>query len=124
MTIPDMVDLLLRATPDELWVTIPEGYRLSQIAQVFGSSGLGYFNANTFLQSVQTGTFDGSQNYWFLQHDPQGPKKSTPLEGYVSGKIPGALNRRRQPGHHHPAQQLWRTALPWPSQPARCLSGK
>ena len=86
MTIPDMVDLLLRATPDELWVTIPEGYRLSQIAQVFGSSGLGYFNANAFLQSVQTGTFNGSQNYWFLQHDPQGNKKSTPLaalEGYL-----------------------------------------
>ncbi len=86
MTIPDIVDLLLHATPDERWVTIPEGYRATQIAQVFSSSGLSAFNAAAFLQSVQTGTFNGAQHFWFLRHDHQSVKSAKPttaLEGYL-----------------------------------------
>jgi UPF0755 protein len=86
MTIPDIVDLLLRASPDELWVTIPEGYRATQFAQAFVSGGLNSFNVSAFLQSVQTGQFDGAANYWFLHHDAQGNKNSKPLaalEGYL-----------------------------------------
>ncbi len=87
MTIPEMIDLLLRATPDELWVVIPEGYRLLQIAQVFASqSTLTNFDPATFLTDVETGRFDSAGHYWFLQHDPQGAPGSSPkaaLEGYL-----------------------------------------
>jgi UPF0755 protein len=87
MTIPEMIDLLLRATPDELWVVIPEGYRLVQIAQVFAAQkALTNFDSAAFLKSAETGDFDGASHYWFLQHDPQGASGSSPkaaLEGYL-----------------------------------------
>jgi UPF0755 protein len=86
MTIPDIVALLLRAQPDATWVTIPAGYRLTQIAEVFAHSGLPYFNLNAFLHSAQSGTFDGAQHYWFLHHDAQGSQNAAPsaaLEGYL-----------------------------------------
>ncbi len=87
MTIPEIIDLLLRATPDELWVEIPEGYRISQIAATFAAQGnLTNFKADTFLQIAQTGQFDGAQNYWFLSHDPQGVTGSpaqNALEGFL-----------------------------------------
>src|SRR5579859_7281560 len=87
MTIPQIVDLLLQATPDELWVVIPEGYRITQIAQVFAAqSSLTNFDSNAFLKSAQTGIFDGSQNYWFLHHARQGSAQTAPkeaLEGYL-----------------------------------------
>lgn len=87
MTIPQMIDLLLRATPDELWVVIPEGYRLFQIAQSFAAqSSLTSFDPNAFLKIVQTGQFDGAQNYWFLTHNPQGvtgQAGTAALEGFL-----------------------------------------
>ncbi len=87
MTIPQIIDLLLRATPDAIWVTIPEGYRLYQIAQRFAAqSSLPNFDPDAFLTSAETGNFDGAQNYWFLRHDPQGPsggKAKAALEGYL-----------------------------------------
>jgi UPF0755 protein len=86
MTIPQIVDLLLQARPDGLWVVIPEGYRISQIAQTFATSGLTNFNPADFLRIAQTGDFEGVENYWFLRHAPQGISGSLPkmaLEGYL-----------------------------------------
>src|SRR6266567_5156264 len=40
MTISDIIDQLLNAFPDVLYVTIPEGYRIEQIAHAFASVGL------------------------------------------------------------------------------------
>ena len=87
MTIPQMIDLLLRATPDALWVVIPEGYRIFQIAQAIAAQrSLTNFDPNAFLQIAQTGQFASAQNYWFLSHDPQGitgDNGQQALEGFL-----------------------------------------
>lgn len=49
MTISDIIDQLLNATPDVLFVTIPEGYRIEQIANAFAAVGLAKFNKQDFL---------------------------------------------------------------------------
>ena len=49
MTISDIIDQLLNAAPDVLFVNIPEGYRIEQIANVFANQGLSKFNKQDFL---------------------------------------------------------------------------
>ncbi|HLQ30888.1 MAG TPA: endolytic transglycosylase MltG [Ktedonobacteraceae bacterium] len=50
MTISDIIDQLLNASPDVIYVSIPEGYRIEQIAQAFAGVGLVKFNAQDFLK--------------------------------------------------------------------------
>ncbi len=50
MTISDIIDQLLMGSPDILFVTIPEGYRIEQIARVFANQGLAKFNEQDFLK--------------------------------------------------------------------------
>src|SRR2546430_15296773 len=50
MTISDVIDQLINTSPDVFYVTIPEGYRIEQIAQVFAGAGLVRFNQQDFLK--------------------------------------------------------------------------
>src|SRR5437764_8802535 len=50
MTISDIIDQLQTASPDVFYVTIPEGYRIEQIARVFAGAGLVKFNEQDFLK--------------------------------------------------------------------------
>ncbi|MFL5706338.1 MAG: endolytic transglycosylase MltG, partial [Ktedonobacteraceae bacterium] len=50
MTISEIIDQLLTGSPDFLYVNIPEGYRLEQIAKVFANQGLTKFNEQDFLK--------------------------------------------------------------------------
>lgn len=49
MTISDIIDQLLNASPDVFYVSIPEGYRIEQIANAFAAAGLAKFNEQDFL---------------------------------------------------------------------------
>src|SRR5579863_5473001 len=49
MTISDIINQLLNAMPDVLFVSIPEGYRIEQIANTFAAAGLTKFNKQDFL---------------------------------------------------------------------------
>ena len=50
MTIDAIINQLLNGQPDFLVVTIPEGWRIEQIAQRLGASGLTKFNVQDFLK--------------------------------------------------------------------------
>ena len=49
MTISDIINQLLNAAPDVLFVSIPEGYRIEQIANAFAAQGLAKFSKQDFL---------------------------------------------------------------------------
>ncbi len=73
MTISDIVDQLLNAQPDALFVVIPEGWRLEQISQRFASSGLVKFNAQDFLKYTKhPNTFPDAAKYPILKNIPAG----------------------------------------------------
>jgi peptidoglycan lytic transglycosylase G len=50
MTIDAIISQLLNAGPDDLVVTIPEGWRIEQIAQRLGAAGLPNFKTQEFLK--------------------------------------------------------------------------
>lgn len=73
MTISDIIDQLLNAEPDAIAVTIPEGWRLQQIAQAFTESGLVKFNRDDFLRYTQNiAQFPDRAQYPILQQVPKG----------------------------------------------------
>jgi UPF0755 protein len=73
MTISDIIDQLLNAFPDVLYVTIPEGYRIEQIAQTFGSAGLVKFNERDFLKYTKhPDQFPDAGKYPILKSIPRG----------------------------------------------------
>ncbi len=73
MTISDIIDVLLTAPPDVLYVTIPEGYRIEQIAQAFASAGLVKFNEQQFLTYTRhPAQFPDAAKYPVLKMIPQG----------------------------------------------------
>jgi len=83
----DQLIQALEAPPAQkpsVWVTIPEGLRISQLPAYFTSQGLKNFSATQFLSIAHTGVFPGSSQYWFLKHAPQGagPEKDA-LEGFL-----------------------------------------
>lgn len=63
MTIDKIVDELLNAQPDAITVTIPEGWRLEQMADRFASVGLVKFKKDDFLKyTKQVKTFPDYNN--------------------------------------------------------------
>lgn len=93
MTIPDIVDIFLSASPSEFWVRVPEGERIWQIAQHFATTQqLIKFKSAEFIQIAQTGNYTDAtgktvslaSQYWFLNHNQQGGSAPTfALEGYL-----------------------------------------
>ena len=73
MTISDIIDKLLNAQPDEFIVSIPEGWRIEQIASRLGSSGLVKFNTQDFLKYTKHPTqFPDAAKYPILKGIPSG----------------------------------------------------
>jgi UPF0755 protein len=73
MTISDIIDQLLTGSPDVLYVTIPEGYRIEQIAQAFAQAGLVKFNQQDFLKyALHPDQFPDASKYHVLTLIPKG----------------------------------------------------
>lgn len=73
MTISQIIDQLLTATPDVLYVSIPEGYRVEQMARVFAAAGLAQFNEQDFLKYTKhPDQFPDAGKYPILKAIPQG----------------------------------------------------
>ncbi|MEO8973488.1 MAG: endolytic transglycosylase MltG, partial [Ktedonobacteraceae bacterium] len=73
MTISDITNELLNAQPDSLKVSIPEGWRIQQIAQQFAAAGLAKFNENVFLSyTLHPSTFPDFGKYPILKFIPHG----------------------------------------------------
>jgi peptidoglycan lytic transglycosylase G len=85
MTMNQIIASLQAATPDEIAVTIPEGYRATQYPYFI--QGLSKFDANQFLTIAKTGVEpDGTklwQKYWFIPQPTSGSKVAYVLEGYL-----------------------------------------
>src|SRR6266576_6724190 len=72
MTISDIIDQLLTASPDVIYVSIPEGYRIEQIAHAFAEAGLVRFNEQDFLKyALHPGQFPDAGKYPVLKLIPQ-----------------------------------------------------
>lgn len=75
MTISQIIDVLLNAQPDAVRVVIPEGWRLTQMAQRFTdpANGLTKFDAKQFLQYTEhINTFPDAAKYPILKLVPAG----------------------------------------------------
>lgn len=73
MTISDIINNLLSATPDVLYVSIPEGWRIQQIAKQFAAAGLAKFNEKDFLNyTLHPSTFPDFAKYPILKSIPHG----------------------------------------------------
>ncbi len=93
MTIPDIVDRLLTASPDEFLVAVPDGLRIWQIAKRFSAkTELIKFKPDEFIQIAQTGSYTDASGktvslasqYWFLNHQQQaGSPTKFALEGFL-----------------------------------------
>lgn len=73
MSLEEIVDLLQHGRPSEVIVTIPEGWRAEEIAEMLEKRGL--VKAEEFLQTVREGEFE----YDFLSDRPN----EVSLEGYL-----------------------------------------
>ncbi len=100
MTIQEIVNTLLTASPDAIWVTIPEGYRIIQMAPRFAAKEeLVNFKSAEFIQIAQTGRYTDAKGktvslasqYWFLKHNPQGAAGRAPNSIKCSAACDGAL---------------------------------
>jgi len=73
MTISDIIDQLLTASPDVLYASVPEGYRIEQIARVFANVGLVKFNEQDFLKyTLHPDQFPDAGKYPVLKLIPRG----------------------------------------------------
>ena len=73
MTISDIIDQLLTTSPDAVYVTIPEGYRIEQIARAFAEAGLVKFNQQDFLKyALHPNQFPDASKYPILKLIPRG----------------------------------------------------
>ena len=85
MTIDQIIAKLLHAQPDEVPVTILEGWRLEQIAYKFAHNDPAYppltnYNAKDFLKyALHPNTFPGAANFPILKAIPQGNS----MEGFL-----------------------------------------
>jgi peptidoglycan lytic transglycosylase G len=100
MTIQEIVNTLLTNSPDAVWVTIPEGYRITQMAQRFAAKEeLVEFKPDEFIQIAQQGSYTDAtgktvslaSQYWFLKHAPQGASGGAPNSVKCSASCDGAL---------------------------------
>lgn len=74
LSLPRIVDQLVKGQPEIVKVTVPEGYPLEQIAGLLEEKGI--VSKDVFLREAQEGAFD----YPFLADLPTGPAR---LEGYL-----------------------------------------
>jgi len=74
MSIHDILTILISGTREEVWITIPEGWRISQIAQYLEEQGL--VKAGEFKKRAKVKYFS---SYAFLV----GLGSNTSLEGYL-----------------------------------------
>src|SRR2546427_1443133 len=73
MTISDIIDQLLTASPDVIYVVVPEGYRIEQIARLFAGAGLVKFNEQDFLKYTKhPDQFPDAGKYPILKLVPHG----------------------------------------------------
>lgn len=73
MTISDIINELLNGSPDVLYIAIPEGWRIDQIAQAFNNAGLTKFNKQQFLAYANhPNQFPDASKYPILKMIPQG----------------------------------------------------
>jgi UPF0755 protein len=73
MTIDSIINQLLNAQPDYLVVTIPEGWRIEQMAKQFGAAGLIKFNVQDFLKYTKNpAQFPDFAKYPILKSIPPG----------------------------------------------------
>jgi UPF0755 protein len=73
MSVSAIIDQLLNAAPDLLYVAIPEGYRIEQIAQAFAGQGLVKFNEQDFLRYTKhPDQFPDAAKYSILKLIPRG----------------------------------------------------
>jgi len=81
MTISDITDQLLNAQPDAIFVVIPEGWRIEQIAQAFADAGLAKFKlADFLLYTKNSNQFPDKAQYPILK---QVPKNHPTMEGLL-----------------------------------------
>jgi len=73
MSLEEIVDLLQHGRPSEVTITIPEGWRTEEIAEMLEERGM--VNSEEFLGAVRGGEFE----YDFLSDRPEGIS----LEGYL-----------------------------------------
>jgi UPF0755 protein len=74
MSIKDILEVLVSGTRSEVWITIPEGWRIDQIADYLEKQGL--FKAQDFIDAAKVKNFSGTP---FLS----GLSGNTTLEGYL-----------------------------------------
>ncbi len=73
MTIDAIISQLLNAQPDYAVVTIPEGWRIEQMAQRLGAAGLPRFRVQDFLKYTKIpAQFPDAPKYPILKSIPQG----------------------------------------------------
>jgi UPF0755 protein len=73
MSISDLINQFLVGTPDVLYVTIPEGYRIEQIGGVFAGQGLANFKKKDFLTYTKhPNQFPDAAKYPVLKLIPHG----------------------------------------------------
>jgi len=76
MTLPEILEELTTAQITEVWITIPEGWRISQIANYLEKKDL-IQSAADFEKQAKVDKYKA--DYWFLKDLPEG----TSLEGYL-----------------------------------------
>ncbi len=81
MTMPEVAQSLQHSSVDEVVITVPEGWRAEQIAEVLEANGLG--PAQPFIDYVRQGISNAglASRYAFLQERP--PGASTTVEGFL-----------------------------------------
>lgn len=73
MTIDAIISQLLNAQPDYIVVSIPEGWRIEQIAQRLGAAGIPKFNTQDFLKYTKNpAQFPDAAKYPILKSIPSG----------------------------------------------------
>ena len=73
MTISDIIDQLQTTSPDVIYVVVPEGYRIEQIAHLFAGSGLAKFKEQDFLKYTKhPDQFPDAGKYPILKLIPRG----------------------------------------------------
>jgi len=74
MSVKDILEVFVSGARSEIWITIPEGWRIDQIADYLEKQGL--FKAQDFIGAAKVGSFSSTP---FLS----GLSGNTTLEGYL-----------------------------------------
>lgn len=74
MSMDEIIENLISGNNSSIKFTIPEGFNISKIIEVFEKKGL--INKETFTREIISGQYD----YWFLKDAPSGKNR---LEGYL-----------------------------------------